>query len=339
MTIRATFHFETNGLWVAADALGMRREVSFRGYKCFLQLPSRAADFDLDKYTPRSDLRAMGAYREVDGVKTHAEVGLVRVDVEIEEDFTAAQFQAGADESLYKALHEALVPAADAARALVASLVSQARVEHAQSWLDPRQATSPRVVWLSDVYDGNGDRIPSGYNDPLRVEFHGSSNDAISAADVDAVLQRAVAETKPSLAGTLLSDALFYAWHATHRYPHLGLMLAAIATEVKVKETLMAVCSPEQRPLVQLILENPRDVSVAASSLFDKGLKAVAGVSLRDEDRELYKAVTRLFEDRNRFAHKGDVTIEESLIREDLQAARRVATWLDAKRAELLDGS
>jgi hypothetical protein len=76
---------------------------------------------------------------------------------------------------------------------------------------------------------------------------------------------------------------------------------------------------------------------MAAASLFDKALKAVAGVSLRDEDRELYKAVDGLFVHRNRLAHRGDLTLDKDVIRKDLQAARRAFDWLDQKRAELLN--
>jgi hypothetical protein len=111
------------------------------------------------------------------------------------------------------------------------------------------------------------------------------------------------------------------------------LVLAAIATEVKVKEPLVRLASTEQRPVLDLVLENPRDWSVAAIALFDKALDAVAGRSLRTEDKPLYTAVKTLFEHRNRVAHRGDITLEQSLVRDDINAAIKVAGWLDGLAA------
>ena len=66
---------------------------------------------------------------------------------------------------------------------------------------------------------------------------------------------------------------------------------------------------------------------MAAVSLYDKGLRAVVGRSLRDDDRESYKALIRLFEVRNRLAHRGN---DASIADED--AAEAVAASATASR-------
>jgi hypothetical protein len=292
-------------------------------------------DFGLDKAGPESELAATGGYRQVGGVTTEVSVHLVQVAVEMPGDLTLEQVSASGDDAVFKEAHGLLREAADIGREAVASVVRAVRAQHRQFWLAPDQVP-PRVVWLSSLHDSAGRRLPIGYGDPIVVNFDGGHG-ALGGAEIDGLIADLVAGLKPPLADVLLSDAEFHAWRAAHPNPHLGLMLAAISAEVKIKETLACLATPEQRPVLDLVLENPRDWSMAAASLFDKALKAVAGVSLRDEDRELYKAVDGLFVHRNRFAHRGDLTLDKDLIRKDLQAARRAFDWLDQKRAELLD--
>ena len=68
---------------------------------------------------------------------------------------------------------------------------------------------------------------------------------------------------------------------------------------------------------------------MAASALFDKGLKSVCGKLLRDEDRSLYNDIVLLFEDRNRIAHRGgskhspDTTLKKLII-----SAKSTFKWL-----------
>jgi hypothetical protein len=247
-------------------------------------------------------------------------------------DITEEQVSATEDDAAIRAAHALLQEAADIGRELVSSFVSAVRTQHRQSWLAPENVP-PRVVWLSDLRDGAGRRLPVGYADPMAVKIMGGMG-ALTASDVGNLvdqLQQGTAARRP-----VARRRSVHALHAAHPNPHLGLTLAAIAAEVKIKETLVILAAPEQRPVLDLVLENPRDWSMAAASLFDKALKAVAGVSLREEDKPLYKGVDDLFVHRNRFAHRGDVTLDESLVRKDLQAARRVFDWLDDKLSQLV---
>jgi hypothetical protein len=306
----------------------------FHDRQCTLRFPAHNQDFGLDQYTPAPDRVATGGFRQANGETTEISVLLVQVAVEMPGDFTEEEVSATDDDAAFRAAHALLHEAADIGRELVSSFVLAVRTQHRQSWLAPENVP-PRVVWLSDLRDGSGRRLPVGYADPMTVKTMGGMA-GLTATDVGNWVDQLQQDTKPPFADLLLADAQFHAWHAAHPNPHLGLMLAAIAAEVKIKETLVALATPGQRPVLDLVLENPRDWSMAAASLFDKALKAVAGVSLREEAKPLYKAVDDLFVHRNRFAHRGDVTLDESLVRKDLQAARRVFDWLDDKLSQLL---
>jgi hypothetical protein len=106
-------------------------------------------------------------------------------------------------------------------------------------------------------------------------------------------------------------------------------LLAAIACEIAVKNTLLEVASPHQRQLVESLLQNPRDFSLAAIALFDKPCLAVLGRSLKAQDTALYKRVEALFEDRNRIAHRALAGLRpEKDLRSEVGAAREAVSWV-----------
>lgn len=145
-----------------------------------------------------------------------------------------------------------------------------------------------------------------------------------------------VAERKePRLAATLLADArgvlIPPATQETRDRldtPH-AVLLAAIAAEVRIKETLRESATGGLRPLLDIVLDSPRDVSVATGQLLDKPLKVITGTSLKEADKPLFNRVNdKLFPLRNRVAHYGHrPTTEEA--RNAVATATDLFAWLD----------
>ena len=129
------------------------------------------------------------------------------------------------------------------------------------------------------------------------------------------------------IAETLLADALYFIGLNPPDWQR-AVLIAAIACEVKVKDTLRRKVPPDRLSFVDLMLDNPRDWSLAAVALFDKAMNAALGRSLRAERLEVYKDITKLFEVRNRIAHRGERPNDEDARRVVL-AAREVFRWLD----------
>lgn len=325
----ATHWLRINGLWLARSALGSSTSHVFEGHECTVTTPSVEYDFGLDARPVGWDRDALHLY-ETDGERVTGTVQILRVDVAIDADLTADELPPGgpADPAITEAAYRILADSADIARRLVAASLAWARTDSGQFWLDP-QHHLPRVVVGSELRDGSGARLAISFVEPVTAHGVGGGATALSAPELSVYLHAASVDAAPALAETLLADALFYAWRATHPNPRLGLVLAAIATEVKIKTFLTDMATPEQAALVELVLSSPRDVSLAAAALFDQGLNAVAGVSLRTANRKLFKAVSKLFEDRNRFAHRGDLQLDEASMRADMNAAREVFRWLD----------
>lgn len=63
------------------------------------------------------------------------------------------------------------------------------------------------------------------------------------------------------------------------------------------------------------------------AGLFDRALKATLGHSLREGDRPLYNLVNKLFESRNKIAHRGHAPDDK--LSEYVRAASDVFQWLD----------
>ncbi len=126
---------------------------------------------------------------------------------------------------------------------------------------------------------------------------------------------------------TLLADARYF---LSSEPPDLqrAVLTAAIGCEVKIKQTLRTKAPAESIKLINLLLENPRDFSLAACSLFDKGTEAALGRSLRSDNRQLYNRVTKLFELRNKIAHKGE-TPPAAVAGDMIAAAQEAFRWLD----------
>jgi hypothetical protein len=131
---------------------------------------------------------------------------------------------------------------------------------------------------------------------------------------------------RPSLAHSVLVDAAFYASDAEPPDPTRAVLTAGIAVELKVKQTLLEAAEGQLRELVALLIESPRDYSLAAIALFDKPLRIVLGVSLRNSDKELYRRIDTLFRRRNDVAHRGKPIGEG-------EATELVATAYSAFRA------
>lgn len=112
------------------------------------------------------------------------------------------------------------------------------------------------------------------------------------------------------------------------------MLLAAIACELKVKKVLKEKAFPGAADLVEILVSSPRDFSMSAPGLFDKAMKAAVGRSLREDDRELFKAIAdnsqgdALFQKRNAIAHSGALVTREVALK-NVQAARKVFAWLD----------
>jgi hypothetical protein len=203
------------------------------------------------------------------------------------------------------------------------------------SWHEGLEVASP---WGRLVLAGTDQEVdPNARWLPGHAMAARSPERAASPQVIDRVLAQAQLGAEPPVQDLLLADAAAVAdtlsvtamWKYERRDTARAVLLAGIATEVKIKRTLMEHAPPQFHALLDVILDNPREIVVAAGQLLDKPMKAALGMSLREEDRALFKEVTeRLFPLRNRVAHHGyEPTLAEA--QDAVITASRLSGWLD----------
>ncbi|MBB5077782.1 hypothetical protein [Nonomuraea endophytica] len=338
-TVIAVHYFEVDQFWVGAEVLGARYTAVVGGYRCTLVVPrsSEGADQDLE-WLPGPDAMKVqnfhllrGWIETPEGERAKWRVGWVKVEVELPSALLAGDLAGDPSGERREEVIELIKVARDVSIEFVTRIMRHAAVTYRQPWLGPSAKLFLPGFTSGRLYDRNGEWFRAGYgvtkpgvlrlgvSAPNHQEFEALVSNISGAGYVE-----------PPLAETLLADALYTSSSADHPDLRLATLLAAMACEVKIKQAMRILATQEQAALVDALLDNPRDWSMAASSLFDKGIAAVCGRSMRVEDRPLWKRVDRLFFVRNKVAHVGGEGLEPTAISEGHpEAARDAFEWVD----------
>lgn len=333
--VTAIYHFEVENLWVEQSLLGMRSSIEFGGYTCTLALPQDGTGF-FSVQDENLDIQLLGGWvQDREGRRLKTAVKWLRVEVEMASDLTADRFTAEERPAgLEERAEETLARGSKVARDLATQYVRWVRVVSDQPWLGPSTLTVSRGR-RSFMLDVDGKLISTGSSlGGHRVRmFH--RQPALAEADHGALLGAIARDEEPALAETLLSDAEHVSSEAAHPDLRLGVLLAAIACEVKVKEALAAVAHPLQRGALDVMLNHFRDVSIPVNLLFHVGMKAICGRSLSDENKVLFSRVQKMFSARNKVAHMGGKALQadENLLGH-VETAREAFAWLNSVVAE-----
>jgi hypothetical protein len=324
--LRAEFHFAVNDLLVAREALGATVEFERNGYRVRVKFPAHDKEF-----FPRwNDIESIAIGGDWSGVvgdpRQRVNVLIVQVAVFGEGPVSAKDFEGAPEARPTSRAIEYFQKTFLVAQAVCAELIDWARVR-GQVWLGLHGQHPERIGIDSLIDDDTDRRLPVGFHTlEVRESPPESAIDPAFISSLDQLLN----DGRPPLpiAETFLADALHFAW-ARLADLQRAVLLAAIACEVKVKRVLRDKTTPGILPMLDVLLENPRDWSLAAAALFDKAMRAALGHSLKDEHRDLFKRIDNLFRLRNGIAHRGQRPSSPEA-NEAVAAARKVFEWLDA---------
>jgi hypothetical protein len=333
------------GVWVSRDILGVSLQLDQGQDRVTVEFPRAVDDFVGDPKEPEVWAPASGAggdprppleipIHEYDYVT----VRVLRVVVETDEvGFGSSDFEAADEETLKDLTRRATIAARlarEAARRAVNEVVAWLRAVWGQGWL------------------GLSSDLPEDLGDPVAVDAATGgviplklwpvawirTRPTTRALRRDEVAELVTAiqseESDPPLAETLLADAHFLAYERDPPDPVRAVLMAAIALEVKVKRNLVERARDDQLALIDFALSNQREIIIsAAGGLFDKFMKASQGRSLREDAKELFRLVDKLFTLRNRIAHAGTLPTRQEA-EEAADAAEAAFWWLDHSPAE-----
>jgi hypothetical protein len=340
----AVFHFATGGLWVRGELLGESWWLERQGFGMLLSLPSGQEDFGLSRPPGQEDF---GSFNPLLGGESLVRVGIQQSDrvvaasirafqiAVVVESTVSSQDPREADKSDgQRALNEAL----EVALTVAEEFLQWLRVSAGQYWLAASHEP-PQTIGTADLLDiESGRRVPNiGYDQPL-VMYSQSEETALSRDVLSDVIGRLgegrkarsadllLADARETLAGTGSESALA----ASRRDVRRAVLLAAIASEVKIKDTLREKSPSHRRDLVDVILKGWREVDIAIAELPHKAMRAAVGRSLHEDDPALFDAVKELFNRRNRIAHYGEEpTLSQA--RDAVRAAVQLSAWLDGR--------
>jgi hypothetical protein len=347
--VRTTFYVRVRNLLVRPSAVGSSYRLS-SDPEIVITLPSDRLDLgDSDDEERRRSLPT-GAFPDDDPFplvegeqiitasmssvpsESVVAVPVVRVRVTTEAPVDAASFERDVDSrnAAHQEANEVADSAIEAGRAAVTRFLAWTRVDAHQIWLGLIGQEEPELRGEIVVEDIDAQRrltaTPHRTDIALRVV---EPESVLDESEIERIAGIARGSAPVPLGDSLLQDAAFYLQEATPPDPPRAVLIAAIACEVKVKDALRrTVSEAEPTALLELLLSNPRDFSVAAAAHFDKVMRATTGRSLRDEDRELFSAVERLFTLRNSLAHRGEEPSREDA-QEAVRAAARAIRWLN----------
>lgn len=325
--LRALFHFDVGELWVRTEELGSVFDIgagSVRialpgGDAAFVLAEDRHGDRD-DPFTGSAIGRRLELGHEMVGVR------IIQIAVDLDGDVRASDFDQPTPDAYTRG--NAAWDAADAiAENALRRFMSWARVVGNQYWI-ALSTDAPKLTGISVLYDLEADaRIP--LSRPSRsIGTYINSPVLRGLAPIGNVIEAMSQGAEAPTPERLLADARAIHWPTFSGPDHQrSVLLAAIASEMKVKETLLAQASPEAKPLVEIITENPREVTQSVPQLLRATAAAVVGRSLFEDDRELWKQVDKLFTLRNRVAHRGHTPSEDEA-RKAVEAAVALFSWL-----------
>ena len=329
--LEAVFYFDGGGLYVTGDALGKSVRFETDGTWVSLNLPTRDEVFSLsDPGWPGRGKSARPTFQS--GGEMLAGV-ISKFEVRIAVSGTAAE-----------ATSELVARAFPLARETAERFLGLARTRAAQDWLPLWHEGASLALYGMLMYAGTDTEVrPETRWQPGSLAVSIKRELAAGPDAIEELLALTSSGVEPATADVLLADAraalsivpVRQQWKAERRDTSRAVLLAGMAAEVKIKRMLAEKAQPEFRPLIDVILENPRDVSVATGQLLDKPMKAALGVSLREEKskaeseyKTLFRDVTeKLFPRRNDVAHRGEQpTLDEA--KEAVDIAGRLFAWL-----------
>jgi hypothetical protein len=318
---RFYYRFGVRDLFVDNALLDRAFEGEVDGKPVAIRIPADASVFDSD--APRL-APAIGPPQEA-GELT---VGTVQVSVDSVLPFGVhdpSVVSLSVDYRWTIALSDEFATNLELATRVVSGLVEWSRVALEQFGLALAD-DQPVLVDMQRVFDLDAAEFyPLGMHAPGWASFRPGSALPVTEGFLRDVLATGHQESPPT-ALVLLADARHLATRPPQDWAR-AVLAAAVATEVRVKQALRSAATDDGRPLVDFLLDNPRDASLAAVNLFHRAMQAVCGRSLHIDDPGLFREVDFLFRLRNEIAHHARRPTAERGARA-VQAAVGAFAWL-----------
>lgn len=342
--------FDIGSLLLSKDLLGEARAVTYRGRAFSIVFPRNDDSFTFSKQEAWS-IHAFGTPTGRLAKDSTALYTKIRFGPMSSTDWTTIQALAidtslpeaaalvnqpslsssSSEAQAYRLAVRSLIPDAIA---LVEDLVGWIRVLTSQYWLPTGddQIRPLRPVLLLDEQ-----------GEPMFDWFEHAPGDALVMLEgdyaligqqlEDAVVHLSEGDPVPE-PELLVQDARYHAIWGSSRDRARATLFAAMACEAKVKSALLDGATETLRAFVSDVIRHRDFPSMSMARMFDSPCRAVFGISMRESDDDLWKAVDRLFTARNKFVHERTIPARDDAMAH-VEAADAAVKW----DGELANGS
>jgi hypothetical protein len=218
-------------------------------------------------------------------------------------------------------------------RSVVTHLLEWCKIR--QPWIGPFE-TPPPLLDNPDIMEiETGETRSLELRTPPRLEsgsVRSMDHSNLSSEAIAKLATQAGIGERPDAASAFLADAYYAVFCDLPRDLKRGVLLAAFACEVRLRDEFRAHLLPEAEPLYE---RGYPDLSVrgkkkpGVSTWPGPVAKELVGRSLEEEDVHMYWRFRRLIDLRNDLSHRGkEPTLEDAL--EGVRTARRIFAWLDS---------
>jgi hypothetical protein len=339
MRVGGAFYFETEGIAADRSIAGESVTTNIEGVDIRIDFPDGPDAFSfpyatsaalpsgpgLTEQTERNQHRPPAALEDSGGSLITIRVLRIVTNADAPNSLRAARSSSAAMEEF----EEVRARMRRVAQIAFRRLEEWLRIDKQQVWKPP-PALEANQIGSDEILDLDRNEsmgVMTFTSGQIRVIPQGSD---LSSDDLGRFTEHLIEE--PPLWARVLADAQYYTWTNEWAAPERAILLAALACELAAKEVLREMAEGSTRALLELLLEHPRDWSMAALALFGEPMKLIVGQSLREDNRALWNRLDTLFQQRNRVAHRGvRLDIREA---QDLTTVAVEATeWLSARRA------
>jgi hypothetical protein len=330
--LRVSSRFALRGVWVRPEALGQAFTWDIDNYRVTLTLPQDQRDFLAEDEPEVPQVPALTPTARIDGSGDAVSVLLIKVDVEFSGPLsattkaTALESQASGDDepinNFARVAQHLWEEGHEVAERVVHAWLNHVRVVSGQPWLGTA-AEPPRQYGRSHISDGeSGERLMSF--GPMQSVTIRSGLLALSLDQLNEIREEIAAQEEPQVAAMLLADARFLAQEAEVVDSQRAILIAAMACEIKTKQSIRDKTDSSKAELLNLVLRRVSNLP----ELLDVTLQVALGLSLRTTEPPLYAKVKRLNELRNQVVHRG-VQVDRTEGWQLVVASAQLFEWLD----------
>ncbi len=312
-------YYEVEGLRVRADSLGAIVTAHDKdGVTVRVDLPEASDSFTIPNF--RSQLNVEGHDPDP---REQVTVGAALLRSGDKYEIRIVRAVANTDGETFQQVRDRLL---ESTRVAVTNLTEWVWVRNGQVWNAPsgeypKQISPVSYVNLDDSTGGTELNPPTL---PIRVVPLSS---AVSSENFAELGRLCVDQGRPTLPDLLLAEGRHHLWRHERLAPDRAVLMAAMACELAIRTALRELSDPADLLWVDLVVKNPRDVSVTAANLWHQAMKAATGRSLSEDDSALFRRLEKLIKRRNGIVHSGE-SVNLSEATDLVGAAVEAFDWL-----------